>query len=59
MLYHLTSLNLPSSIVNFFALMGKIFVFVSSDVSDKVRIIDEHCTGEKGEEYKVIEEVLR
>ena len=59
MLYHLTSLNLPPATVNFFSLMGKIFVFVSSDVSDKVRIIDEHCTGEMSQEYKVIEEVLR
>jgi len=41
-------------IVHFFAMMGKIFAFVGSDVADKVKVIDELCSGEKAEEYQVI-----
>ena len=40
-------------IVHFFSLMGKIFAFVGSDVSDKVKIIDAHCSGDRSSEYQV------
>jgi len=45
-------------ILNFFAVLGKIFTFVASDVGDKIRIIDEHCSGERADDYKVLDTVM-